>query len=164
MPRYRCENGCCMLEICPYVPNPFYRAGGVRKRKKAGVVIYDPNTNKVLLVQSRGRLWGPPKGTLELGETETECAIREVKEETGLDVNPSMFLKSAVINNRATYYYVELSHCDITVQTQICNNDANGVAWINLKCLNKCVRDNTIKLNNHCLKIFHKFLGDKFNE
>lgn len=46
--------------------------------------------NKLLLVKSAGGdqkgKWGPPAGHLEPGETPEETAIRETKEETGLDV------------------------------------------------------------------------------
>jgi mutator protein MutT len=36
--------------------------------------------------ESLSRSWSLPGGTLELGETLEECVIREVKEETGLDI------------------------------------------------------------------------------
>ncbi|MBE6133412.1 MAG: NUDIX domain-containing protein [Erysipelotrichaceae bacterium] len=36
--------------------------------------------------------WGLPGGLLELNETYLEAAIREIKEETGLDVRPKYFL------------------------------------------------------------------------
>lgn len=42
--------------------------------------------NKVLLIQQTKGHWGFPKGHIEPGETEVETAIREVKEETNLDV------------------------------------------------------------------------------
>ena len=46
---------------------------------------------RILLVRQRvsaslSRAWSLPGGTLEAGETLEECVIREVKEETGLDV------------------------------------------------------------------------------
>jgi ADP-ribose pyrophosphatase YjhB (NUDIX family) len=34
--------------------------------------------------EGRRRVWGLPKGHVELGETLTACALREVREETGL--------------------------------------------------------------------------------
>jgi len=46
------------------------------------------NENGEVLLQRRGdsNKWGFPGGAIELGETPQQAAIREVKEETGLDV------------------------------------------------------------------------------
>ena len=52
------------------------------------VMIQNPQTREVL-VQNRKRKyfgWAFPGGHLEKGESIYDCAIREVKEETGLDV------------------------------------------------------------------------------
>ena len=40
----------------------------------------------MLVKNNNGRYWSFPKGHIEDGETEQETAIREIKEETGLDV------------------------------------------------------------------------------
>lgn len=52
----------------------------------AGGCVFD-ESNRVL-VQKRGdsNKWGFPGGAIEIGETPEEAAIRELKEETGLDV------------------------------------------------------------------------------
>lgn len=52
--------------------------------KSCGCIIIDEQ--KVLLVQQCSGNWGFPKGHVEENETEYETAIREVKEETNLDV------------------------------------------------------------------------------
>lgn len=54
------------------------------QEKSCGCVIME--NNKVLLIQHRIGHWGFPKEHVEAGETEKETAIREVKEETGLEV------------------------------------------------------------------------------
>ena len=53
-----------------------------------GIIFYKTRQNtKILLVKNNnGRYWSFPKGHIEEGETEQETAIREIKEETGLDV------------------------------------------------------------------------------
>jgi 8-oxo-dGTP pyrophosphatase MutT (NUDIX family) len=48
----------------------------------AGGVVINPK-EEVLLIFRRGK-WDLPKGKLDEGETIDECAVREVKEETGL--------------------------------------------------------------------------------
>lgn len=57
----------------------------LRKEKSCGCIII--KNKKVLLVYEKNRnFWGFPKGHMEEGENEVETALREVKEEVGLDV------------------------------------------------------------------------------
>ena len=52
--------------------------------KSCGAVVID--NNKVLVVKHNAGHISFPKGHVENGETERETAIREVKEETGIDI------------------------------------------------------------------------------
>jgi ADP-ribose pyrophosphatase YjhB (NUDIX family) len=73
-----------------YRPLPSTLAG-VRVRV-TGVVIED---GRILLLNQdtdSGRSWSLPGGKLEDGETLAEALIREMKEETGLDVEPGRLL------------------------------------------------------------------------
>ncbi|MGN1298452.1 MAG: bis(5'-nucleosyl)-tetraphosphatase [Candidatus Scatovivens sp.] len=56
----------------------------MKKEKSCGCIVI--NNNKVLLVKHRKGHWDFPKGHVEGNETEEETAIREVKEETNIDV------------------------------------------------------------------------------
>ena len=60
----------------------------MKKETSCGCVIFDKATHsKVLIVYEKGRnFWGFPKGHIEEGETETQTALREIKEEVGIDV------------------------------------------------------------------------------
>ncbi len=54
-----------------------------------GAVVYQKNKDQVLILLERmvqGHV-SLPKGHIEEGETPVECAIREIKEETNLDVD-----------------------------------------------------------------------------
>jgi len=158
---FKCFNKCCTLNIEPYSKKPCF-FDRKNKRQKAGVFIYDPTKNKVLLIQSRGNLWGPPKGTLDRDETYNKCAIREVKEETGLDINESQFICSISIRNKAVYYFIQVDECDVSVQDHIYGNDANGIGWINIGCLFDMIRNGKISLNSHCKIAFQRFLNVSF--
>jgi len=52
----------------------------------ARAIIQDPH-GRVLLIRRRDNLrWGLPTGGMEVGESIFDCLVREVKEETGLQV------------------------------------------------------------------------------
>ena len=80
----------------------------MKTEKSCGCIVL--KDNKVLLVGAKdddGKLfWSFPKGHQEIGETDTETAIRETKEETGLDVeiidiNP---IKTGHLRHSGTVY------------------------------------------------------------
>ena len=58
----------------------------MKYEKSCGAVIFDEIVDKILIIQQAEGHWGFPKGHVEEGETEVETAIREIKEETNLDV------------------------------------------------------------------------------
>ncbi|MCR5186447.1 MAG: NUDIX domain-containing protein [Clostridia bacterium] len=58
----------------------------MKKEVACGCIIFDKNKNVLLIHQISGDFWGFPKGHVEEGETELQTALREVKEEVGLDV------------------------------------------------------------------------------
>ncbi len=57
--------------------------------KSCGAIVFRKfhgNCEVVLIKHVNGGHWAFPKGHVEIGETETQTAIREIKEETGVDV------------------------------------------------------------------------------
>ena len=62
----------------------------MKKEKSCGAVVYREGENglEILLIQHKnGGHWAFPKGHVEKKETESETALREIKEETGLKVS-----------------------------------------------------------------------------
>lgn len=57
----------------------------MKEEKSCGCIVLN-NKNQVLLIHHNKGHWDFPKGHVEEGETEVQTAIREVKEETGIDV------------------------------------------------------------------------------
>ena len=57
----------------------------MKQEKSCGCIIIN-DKNEVLLIHHNAGHWDFPKGHVELGETEVQTAIREVKEETNIDV------------------------------------------------------------------------------
>ncbi|MBL4898370.1 MAG: NUDIX domain-containing protein [Colwellia sp.] len=170
-----CPLGCCALEITPYISREYISYINSPKRWKAGVFLFDPKYNKILLVQSHGKFWGVPKGTKNEGEEDIECAIREVREETGLELSNVDFstLRRVKIKNRSVYYYLNIE--DYEVDPSISNkedfrtvsvqrtfkivNDANSIGWIKLSCLKMLCDSGFIELNLHTKKLLKQFDG-----
>src|SRR5687767_4916326 len=57
-------------------------------RASASAVIFDRKGRLLLQQRSDGGQWGLPGGSMEIGESAAQAVVREVREETGLDVRP----------------------------------------------------------------------------
>lgn len=59
------------------------------KKSTFGIFLYSIKTSKLLICKASGNYggWSIPKGMAEEGESPAETAVRELWEETGIDVN-----------------------------------------------------------------------------
>lgn len=76
----------------------------MEKTIKVGVGLYIINNQKQLLLGLRKSphgqgTWCPPGGHMEFGESNEQAAIREAKEETGLEINPADIKLAGVTND-----------------------------------------------------------------
>lgn len=55
-------------------------------RPATAVALFDPNGNILMLRRKDNDKWTMPGGTLDYGESLNDCAVREVREETGLQI------------------------------------------------------------------------------
>ena len=74
------------------VPNKGYQKREIIEHKGAVAIVAITDDNKVVLVKQYRKaiekeLYELPAGKIEIGETPLECAIRELKEETGYSVD-----------------------------------------------------------------------------
>jgi 8-oxo-dGTP pyrophosphatase MutT (NUDIX family) len=83
-----------------------------RKMVCYGVVVYDRTTQEVLIVETPAGVYGFPKGSLKPNETDRQCALRELSEETGMTVDnlsdQCLWLElSATGRMSVSYYFAE---------------------------------------------------------
>ena len=160
----KCLKGCCTYRIAPFHDEtPGVYKNEIRditgQYKKGGCFIVDRAKNKILLVQSNAKLWGPPKGGVNKDETIKKTAIREVKEETGLDVDEGELTQEIVIHSENMYYVVDRVETDIYPQVNnTLNDDANGIGFFHIDCLKELINSKDISLNMHCKRLISNVL------
>ena len=93
------------------------RPASLKKQTSAGGVIYKKNDGSiqiVLISVRNGQAWCLPKGIVDKGETTEETAVREVREETGLngriidalgEINYWYFVREENIKCRKKVYF-----------------------------------------------------------
>ena len=63
-----------------------YNLGTFKREKSCGAVVYNPERQSFLIIKMLNGNWGFPKGHNENQETDIQTAIREVTEETGINI------------------------------------------------------------------------------
>ena len=63
-----------------------YNLGKFKQEKSCGAVVYNPKRHSFLIIKMLNGNWGFPKGHTEDQETDIQTAIREVTEETGINI------------------------------------------------------------------------------
>jgi len=101
--------------------------------------------DSILLVE-RGKqplkgYWSIPGGLLEVGEQLAEAVVREVREETGLEVKPVSVVEifERILRDTkgtAEYHYVLIDYlCKVTGGELKASDDAANVEWVRRKDL-----------------------------
>ena len=130
----------------------------------ASILVYQ--NNKVLLIK-RGKephkgCWSLPGGGHEYGETLEDCALRELKEETGISAKK---LKFRVMRDRFTYdddgkliyHYVLVTYQAFEIAgTPQAMDDAMDIGWFDYEQMLK------LKTTPHTLELLKDLLGDEF--
>jgi len=99
-----------------------------------GVVVHD---GRVVLIRRgkqplKGR-WSVPGGSVEIGETLEQAVVRELREETGLEVRPVSFLtvfdRIERQGESVLYHFVIVDFlCELVSGTPCAGSDAEAVA------------------------------------
>ena len=122
--------------------------------KSCGAVIYRTTPRdgiKILLVKNHnGKCWTFPKGHVELNETETQTALREIKEETGLSVTiepnfrqTSLYRPFGKIKKYVVFFLARANASAVSMQ----QSEIDYYLWVSLdEAMQLCSHDNDTKI------------------
>ena len=155
---HQCCNGCCTFRVRNI---PLQVFGKSPNYKKAGAFIIDPSTNRIVLVRGKyADIWGVPKGSVEADEDVLVAAMREVKEETGIELTMDDLKEQVMYGNEQIFKVERKENKLVPVDV----HDAVGVVWIKLDCLILMMSRNDIKLNYLTKKILKKIYGFEIDD
>ncbi len=121
--------------------------------KSCGAIVIHKNGDRcrILLVRNHnGRNYSFPKGHVEYGETEEETAIREVKEETGLDIRiidsfreVADYCPFGKIRKRVVFFMAQTMSDKVHIQEE----EIDSYIWVNLEDAHtRCTYDNDLRV------------------
>jgi 8-oxo-dGTP pyrophosphatase MutT (NUDIX family) len=112
----------------------------MRQVKACGVLVVKGNPIESFLLLRHARRFDLPKGHLEAGETEIECALRELREETGIaaddvDLDPNFrfavdyYVRYREFNNELAHKTVVYFFGRLKRDVEIVLTEHKGYAW-----------------------------------
>lgn len=114
-----------------------------------GIALMNKELNKIVLVQGmESGSWSFPRGKISKGESDLECAIREVREETGFDakayVNEKDFVERTVFGKNMKIFLARGVPED-TEFAALSRFEISLIKWFDLKKLQKSLKNNPQK-------------------
>ncbi|MCX5687858.1 MAG: NUDIX domain-containing protein [Candidatus Omnitrophica bacterium] len=144
--------------------NKEFSAGGVIFKRKSGEILF------LVVYSARNKIWGFPKGHLDFGETEKEAALREIREEAGLDnlqfiegfvekvsyetISKTPLFKGERIEKYVTYFLCETKDQDVVVD----GREISDYKFLPINEAEKLVRFHNL---HNILRRSYDFLQDK---
>ena len=121
--------------------------------KSCGAIIFyktKQNTKILLVKNNNGRYWSFPKGHIEDDENEQQTALREIKEETGLDVTIlnnfkeiSEYSPYGKIRKRVVFFLAQAFTDNVKIQEE----EIDSYIWVDLQQARKiCTYDNDLRI------------------
>lgn len=121
--------------------------------KSCGALVFNrtkQNIKLLLIKNNNGRYWSFPKGHIEKGETEQQTALREIKEETGLDVTLikgfkeiSEYCPFGKIRKRVVFFLAQAFTGNVVIQEE----EIDSYIWADIQQAKKlCAYENDLRI------------------
>ena len=131
-----------------------------------GFLIYRADPNRSFLLMKHATRWDLPKGHVDDGETEMECALRELEEETGIQESHILLDSDFRFTSQYTVRYKRYGNVQkqkeliiflakLKEDVEIVVTEHEGYEWIDWKPPHD-IQENTI---NPLLKQVHQHWG-----
>lgn len=111
----------------------------MKKEKSCGAIVFRKfhgNAEVLIVKHTKGNHWSFPKGHMEEDETEVQTALREVKEETGLDIHIDDSFRESItyypcqsIKKEVVFFLAKAINYDFTPQPE----EISQIRWMQLE-------------------------------
>ena len=141
----------------------WYKMAAYKTRVSVVIILREKDDNIEVLLERRGsepkkHEWAFPGGKIEPNETEEEAAIREIKEETNLNINDITLVKKIKTSDKIVHMFCVLYNGPDQTKA---GSDAEYVEWVNIKNIPELAWDDEKYLKKAIRKIFLKEENNK---
>lgn len=131
--------------------NPRFEIASCYMEHKGEILLLHRHENK-----SEGDKWGVPAGKLDKGEDEMIAVAREIKEETGQEINPSKleYLSKVYVKYPKYHFVYHMFHTKLEEKPLITlsSSEHKNYKWLTPK---KALKTNLVRDLDRCIKIYY---------